>query len=214
MDRVETKICGLSTPETIDAVINGGASYLGFIFFEKSPRHVTIEQAKALADHVAGRIAIVAVSVNADNPYLDEIVDAVKPKMLQLHGNETPERLKFVKDRYNRPVMKAFSIQERADLDAVQPYVGIADRFLFDAKAPKGSLLPGGNGVAFDWEIMDHVPDSVPYMLSGGLNAENIREAVQESGASSVDVSSGVETKPGVKDVVLIEEFLNISQAK
>ena len=206
----QIKICGLSTPEAIDATIEGGATHMGMIFFEKSPRHVSTEAAAKLSDHAGDRLCKVAVSVNADDAYLDEIVNAAKPDMLQLHGKESPERVSAVKARYGLPVMKAIAIREASDLELAKTYFGTADLFLFDAKPPKGSELPGGNGVAFDWEIMDQWSPDVPYMLSGGLDAENIEEALNQSATIAVDVSSGVESAPGRKDVQLIREFLKI----
>ncbi|MEM9276945.1 MAG: phosphoribosylanthranilate isomerase [Pseudomonadota bacterium] len=204
------KICGLSTPEAVDAVIAGGATHMGLIFFEKSPRHVSTETAAELSNHAGNRITKVAVSVDADDTYLDEIVAEAKPDMLQLHGSETPERVKELKSRYGLPVIKVIAIREADDLEKAQDYVGVADMFLFDAKPPKGSELPGGNGVAFDWEIMDQWSENVPYILSGGLDAGNIAEAQNRSGAKAVDVSSGVESAPGRKDPNLIREFLEV----
>jgi phosphoribosylanthranilate isomerase len=204
----EIKICGLSTNESIDAVIAGGASHMGLIFYEKSPRHVSLEAAKALSRHAGNRILKVSVSVNADDHYLDGIVEAMAPDILQLHGSESAERVCEVKTRYGLPVMKAFAISEKSDLEKIMPYMGIADRFLFDAKPPEGAKLPGGNGVAFDWEIMDALPDNVPYMLSGGLDASNVCDAIKRLDVKAVDISSGVERAPGVKDTKLIEDFL------
>jgi len=206
--KLDIKICGLSTNESIDAVIAGGATHMGLIFFEKSPRHVKLEEAKKLSQHAAHRIQKVAVSVNADDDYMDEIVKAMQPDVLQLHGKESVERVQELKVEYNLPIMKAFAISEVSDFEQVKPYIGIADKFLFDAKPPKGSKLPGGNGVAFDWEIMDALPKDVPYMLSGGLDDSNICEAIKRSGANAVDISSGVESSAGLKDMKLIEEFL------
>jgi len=207
-NRLEIKICGLSSNAVIDAVIAGKATHMGLIFFEKSPRHVTLEQAEALSSHAGARIRKVAVSVDADDDYLDSIVVGMKPDMLQLHGSEAPERVRELRTRYNLPVMKAFAVSKVTDLEKVKPYLGIADRFLFDAKPPGGSELPGGNGVAFDWEIMDALPQDVPYMLSGGLDADNVCEAIARSGANAVDISSGVETAAGIKNINLIENFL------
>ena len=210
MSKLENiKICGISTSETADAVISGGATHLGMIFFEKSPRNVSLEQAQILSSHVGNRVTKVAVTVNADTDFLDQIVEHVSPDVLQLHGSETPEHVQRVKDRFGLPVIKALAIGAREDLEKVKPYMNIADLFLFDAKPPKGSDLPGGNGVAFDWEIMDDIPENVPYMLSGGLNSENIVEAIERTGTKGIDISSGVETAPGVKDVKLIEDFLD-----
>lgn len=204
----EIKICGLSTTASIDAVIAGKASHIGLIFFEKSPRHVSLDQAGVLSRHAGERILKVAVTVDADDAYMDAIISAMKPDILQLHGKESTDRVTDLKERYGLEIMKAFAIGEASDFEKVQPYFGIADRFLFDAKPPRGSDLPGGNGVAFDWEIMDALPKDVPYMLSGGLDASNVCEAMQRSGATAVDISSGVESAAGIKDMNLIEEFL------
>lgn len=209
MNKPETiKICGLSTREAVEAVIAGGATHMGLIFFEKSPRHVSVATAAELSLNAGDRIKKVAVSVNADDAYLDQIVDAVKPQMLQFHGNEPVNRVREVRARYGLPVIKAIAIREASDIESAKDYIGTADLFLFDAKAPEGSEIPGGNGVAFDWEIVDLWPQDVPYMLSGGLDAGNVREALKQSGAKAVDVSSGVESAPGIKDLGRIQEFL------
>jgi len=204
---LDIKICGLSTPETVSAALNAGASHLGFIFFAKSPRNVTPELAGRLREAARGRALAVAVTVDADDAFLDDIVSAMRPDMLQLHGHETPERVATVKARYGLSVMKAFSISSAMDLDGIRPYIGIADRFLFDAKPPRGSELPGGNGVSFDWKLLRKLDPSIDYMLSGGLNAGNIGEALRLSNPPGIDISSGVESAPGVKDVGLIEDF-------
>lgn len=204
---IEIKICGLKTPEAVETVLKNGASHIGFIFFPKSPRHVEPAFAAELAALARGKAKVVAVTVDADDAQLDEIVRVLQPDILQLHGHETPERVAAVKQRYNLPVMKAFSIRDNADFDAVAPYSGIADRFLFDAKAPKGSELPGGNGVAFDWNLLKERQGLGKYMLSGGLNAGNIAEALAKTGCFAIDISSGVESEPGKKDINLIDDF-------
>ena len=204
------KICGLSGPDAIEAAIEGGATHIGMIFFEKSPRHVSLHDAVALSAAAGDRVTKVAVLVNASDDYLDQVVGSARPDMLQLHGSEPPERVLEIKQRYGLPVIKAIAVRSEADLENARRYVGIADLFLFDAKPPAGSELPGGNGVAFDWEIMDHWPKDVPYMLSGGLNVQNICEALSHSGAPGIDISSGVETSPGKKDTALIREFLAV----
>lgn len=204
---LDIKICGLKTPDAVAAALDGGATHIGFIFFPKSPRHITPQKAAGLRDAVTGRALAVAVTVDADDEMLDEIVEAVKPDILQLHGHETPERVAFIKARYGLPVMKAFSVREASDLAAIAAYQGIADRFLFDAKPPKGSDLPGGNGVSFDWELLAALDADIDYMLSGGLNADNIAEALHKTRAPGIDISSGVERAPGEKDVRLIENF-------
>ena len=207
--KTEVKICGLKTAEALERAVALGASHTGFIFFPKSPRNIEPDDAGRLADRIRGQAKIVAVTVNADNDELDEIVSALNPDILQLHGGESPERLLTVKAMYGLPVMKVFSVREASDLDKIDAYIGIADRFLFDAKAPVGSDLPGGNGVSFDWKLLDALDGSVDYMLSGGLNADNIGEAMAQTRARAIDISSGVESAPGVKDLKLMESFFN-----
>ncbi|MCB1386829.1 MAG: phosphoribosylanthranilate isomerase [Nitratireductor sp.] len=208
---VEIKICGLSTPATIDACSAAGADLAGFIFFARSPRNVTPEAAAPLAARARNAnpaLATVAVTVNADDVFLDAIVAAVKPDLLQLHGTESPERLAELGARYGLPLIKAFAIREAADFAALGAYEGLADRFLLDAKAPQGSDLPGGNGVSFDWRLLKSLETPTPWMLSGGLDAANIAEALAISGARAIDVSSGVESSPGVKDIAKIAAFI------
>lgn len=204
---LDIKICGLKTEEALQAALDGGASHVGFIFFAKSPRHLEVREAGGLRKLADGRAQAVAVTVDADDAELDAIVEAMRPDMLQLHGKETPERVAEVKARYSLPVMKAFSIREAADLAGIELYKGIADRFLFDAKPPKGSELPGGNGVSFDWRLLAALDGNIDYMLSGGLNAANIGDALSLTHAPGIDISSGVESAPGVKDVALIDQF-------
>ncbi len=205
----DIKICGLKTSEAVEKAVARGASHIGFIFFEKSPRNIEPDIAGKLADAVRGRAKIVAVTVNADNDDLDEIIALLKPDILQLHGTETPERVLNVKAIYGLPVMKALSIRETDDLIRVEPYIGIADRFLFDAKPPKGSDLPGGNGVSFDWSLLAGLDADIDYMLSGGLNKDNVAEALSRTGARGIDLSSGVESAPGVKDLGLIDALFD-----
>lgn len=209
---LEIKICGLKTPETIAAALDGGASHIGFIFFAKSPRYLAPELAGDLRLAARGQADAVAVTVDADNAFLDEIVLAMSPDMLQLHGRETPERVAAIRARYSLPVMKAFSVSEAGDLDRIAAYRDVADRFLLDAKPPKGSELPGGNGVTFDWRILTALDADIDYMLSGGLNAANIGEALQLANPPGIDISSGVESAPGVKDVGLIRDFFGAVQ--
>lgn len=205
---LDVKICGLREPEHVAAAVNGGATHVGFIFFEKSPRNVTTQRARELFDPVRGRVQGVAVTVDAPEEFLDSIVETMRPSLLQLHGEETPSRVRATKTRYGLPVMKAFSIREAGDIGAVLPYLGVADRFLFDAKPPRGADLPGGNGLAFDWSLLDALDAGVDYMLSGGVNAANVAEAIRNTRATGIDVSSGVETAPGRKDAGLIRDFL------
>ncbi|WP_183705817.1 phosphoribosylanthranilate isomerase [Rhizobium sp. BK049] len=205
----DIKICGLKTPEAIDRALKRGATHIGFIFFEKSPRYVEPDVAAKLAGPARGRAKIVAVVVDPTNDDLDEIVSLLKPDILQLHGNESPEHVLTIKALYGLPVMKVFSVRTADDLKRVEAYIGIADRFLFDAKAPKGSELPGGNGISFDWSLLGWLDGSIDYMLSGGLNKDNVADALVKTKARGIDVSSGVETEPGVKSVALIDEFFD-----
>lgn len=207
--KLDIKICGLKTQEAVLRAVERGASHIGFIFFEKSPRNIEPDLAGRLADLIRGRAKIVAVTVNADDDNLDEIVHLLKPDILQLHGSETPEQVLRTKALYALPVMKAFAIREAQDFDRIDPYIGIADRFLFDAKAPAGSELPGGNGVSFDWTLLRSLDAGIDYMLSGGLNKDNIAEALKETGARGIDISSGVEGAPGIKDLSLIDAFFD-----
>ncbi|MHC1547337.1 phosphoribosylanthranilate isomerase [Phyllobacterium sp. K27] len=210
---LDIKICGLKTDDAVAAVLDGGASHIGFIFFAKSPRNIDPVEAGQLRKAAIGRAKAVAVTVDADDATLDAIVAAMKPDLLQLHGHETVERVAEVKARFGLPVIKAFALRERNDLDQIKPYSGVADMFLFDAKPPKGSELPGGNGVSFDWQLLSALDGQVPYMLSGGLNAGNIGAALQATNARGIDISSGVESAPGVKDVSLIKEFFQAVRA-
>ncbi len=213
MKVLDIKICGLKTDAALAAAIAGGATHVGFIFFPKSPRNIAPTEAGRLRKAVAGKAKTVAVTVDADNTFLDTIVAEIQPDMLQLHGSEMPERLADLKARYRLPIMKAISVREPADLAAIAPYRGVADRFLFDAKPPKGSELPGGNGVSFDWTILARLDPDLNYMLSGGLNAANIGEAMRLANPPGLDISSGVESAPGVKDTALIEQFFKAVRA-
>ena len=200
------KICGLSTPETLDAALAAGADQIGLVFFPKSPRHVSLDGARALAAQARGRAEIVALTVDAKDAELDIIVEAIRPDWLQLHGRETPERVAAVKARSGAHVMKAVGVAATADLAEAAIYAGTADRLLLDAKPPKGAVLPGGNGVAFDWSILHGFAE--PFMLSGGLSPENVADAIRIARPAAVDVSSAVETAPGRKDPHLIAAFI------
>ncbi|MBB2749373.1 phosphoribosylanthranilate isomerase [Rhizobium leguminosarum] len=199
----------MKTPEAIDRALKRGATHIGFIFFEKSPRYIEPDLAGKLAEPARGKAKIVAVVVDPTNDELDEIVSLLKPDILQLHGNESPEHVLTIKALYGLPVMKVFSVRTADDLKRVEAYIGIADRFLFDAKAPKGSELPGGNGISFDWSLLSWLDGSIDYMLSGGLNKDNVADALVKTKARGIDVSSGVETAPGVKSVAMIDEFFD-----
>ncbi len=205
---MDIKICGLKTEEAVDAAIDGGAQLAGFIFFAKSPRNVTPEVAAPLAARAGARgVVPVAVTVDADDDTLDAIVRIMRPGMLQLHGNETPDRVAAAKQRYGLPVMKALGISEASDLAKANAYKGVADRFLFDAKPPKGSELPGGNAVSFDWSLLRAVPVGTDYLLAGGIGAANVADAIRIANPPGLDISSGVESAPGVKDAALIGAF-------
>ena len=209
---IRVKICGLTRPEHVHAVADAGAAYAGFVFFEKSPRHVSVALARDLALEAPVGLAKVALTVNADDAYLDQILDAVPLDMLQLHGNESPERVAELRTRYGLPIMKAIGIAEEADLAALQTYGAVADQLLVDAKPPKGGVLPGGNGLSFDWRLVNRKYWPCPWMLAGGLTPDNVAEAVKMTGARQVDVSSGVESAPGEKDANLIRAFVEAAK--
>lgn len=202
------KFCGLSRADDITAAAGAGARYVGFVHFPKSPRHVSIAEMAALALAVPAGIAKVALTVNADDTLLDALTARVPLDMLQLHGDESPERVAEVKARYGLPVMKAVGVAEAGDLAAIDAHAPVADQLLIDAKPPKGADLPGGNGLAFDWRLLaGRKYWTKPWMLAGGLTPENVAQAVRLTGARQVDVSSGVETAPGVKDARLMKAF-------
>jgi phosphoribosylanthranilate isomerase len=202
------KICGLSTAATLEAALEAGADMVGFVFFPKSPRHVGYETARALGRHARGRAMIVALSVDADDGTLARIVEALTPDLLQLHGRETPARVKNVRERFARPTMKAIGVAAPGDLAAAEPYDAVSDFLLIDAKPPKGAVLPGGNGLPFDWRFAEDFSPRRPWILSGGLDPTNVAEAIASTRARGVDVSSGVERAPGVKDEARIEAFV------
>jgi phosphoribosylanthranilate isomerase len=208
------KICGLSTPETLAAALDAGADLVGFVHFPKSPRHVTLDAGRALSVQARGRAIRTALLVNPDDALLAAAVESLDPDLIQLHGSEAPERVAAIRAHFGRPVMKAVGIAESADLAAVAAYAPVADRLLLDAKPPKtADALPGGNGLAFDWRLLAGLDPATPFMLSGGLNPENVAEAVGLTGARAVDVSSGVETRPGEKDPARIEAFVKAARA-
>jgi phosphoribosylanthranilate isomerase len=208
----DIKICGLSTLEAVDAVVAGGATHAGFIFFPKSPRHVSVELAAHLSDRSkAGGLKTVAVTVDATDAELSEIVAIMRPDILQLHGRETPERAAEVKAKFGLPVMKALAISEASDLAKLMPFKGIADRFLLDAKPPKDAVLPGGNAVSFDWNLVRNLI-GVDYLLAGGLDDGNVGAAISIANPPGLDISSGVESAPGVKDVAKIAAFMKAAR--
>ena len=202
------KICGLSTGLTLDAALDAGADMVGFVFFSKSPRHIDWATGRALGRQARGRATIAALSVNADDDTLKRIVEALSPDLMQLHGSETPARVKEIRELFGRPTMKAIGVATHGDLAAAQTYEGVADHLLIDAKPPKGAVLPGGNGRPFDWSLTREFRPSVPWLLSGGLDPETVEAAIALSGARGVDVSSGVESAPGVKDPARIRAFV------
>jgi phosphoribosylanthranilate isomerase len=207
MAEIRVKICGLRTPADIQAVADAGAAYAGFVFFEKSPRHVTLQQARDMAFAAPVGLAKVALTVDADDAALDQIIEAVPLDMLQLHGHETPDRVAEVRARYGLPVMKAVGVADEGDLAAIFDYSTVADQLLIDAKPPKTAVLPGGNGLSFDWRLVAQRRWLRPWMLAGGLTPENVAEAIRLTNARQVDVSSGVESAPGVKDPTRIAAF-------
>lgn len=205
---IRVKICGLRTQADVDAAVSAGAAYVGLVFFAKSPRNVTIEQAAALAVEVPAGIVKVALVVNPTDAFLDEMLAVVPIDMIQLHGAESPARVVEVKARTGLPVMKAVGIADARDLPSIDAYAAVADQLLIDAKPPKGADLPGGNGLAFDWQLLaGRKYWTVPWMLAGGLTPDNVALAVARTGAQQVDVSSGVESGPGVKDAGKIAAF-------
>ena len=212
------KICGLTTPETLDAALEGGADFVGFVFHPASPRYVTVEQARPLfrqahgGGKVASRVGKVALLVDASREQIDEIVAALSPDLLQFHGSETPEMLAAAKERYDLPIIKALGVCEASDLNQAAAYEAVTDFLLLDAKPPKGADRTGGHGMAFDWSLLARRSFDKPWFLAGGLNPENVTEAVRISGAPLLDVSSGVESAPGVKDAGLIAAFLEAAR--
>jgi phosphoribosylanthranilate isomerase len=209
---IRVKICGVKRPEDVRAVAAAGGAYIGLNFFPKSPRFVTLEQARLLALEAPEGLCKVALTVDADDATLDAIVEAMPLDMLQLHGKETPERVAEVRSRYGLPVMKALGVADEGDLAAVFEFSLAADQLLIDAKAPKTAVLPGGNGLAFDWRLVAQRRWLRPWMLAGGLTAANVAEAIRLTNARQVDLSSGVESAPGVKDAGLIHAFVSAAK--
>ncbi len=210
---IRVKICGLTEARDVAAAVEAGAAYVGFVFFEKSPRHLEPAAAAALAGDVPPGVAKVALTVDADDASLDRLCAAVPLDMLQLHGAETPARVAEVRARHGLPVMKALGISGAADLAAIDRYAQVADQLLIDAKPPPGATRPGGNAIAFDWGLVEGREWSLPWLLAGGLTPENVAEAVRRSGARQLDVSSGVETAPGHKDPARIRAFIAAARA-
>jgi phosphoribosylanthranilate isomerase len=207
------KICGLSTRETLDVALQAGADMVGFVFFPPSPRHLSLETARDLGKQAKGRATKVALTVDADDATLSSIVEALQPDILQLHGKETVARLRDIKRTFGLPVMKVLAVEHAADLAPLPGFAAVADRILFDARAPKGATRPGGLGAVFDWHVLENLDLKLPFMASGGLTAENVAEAVRVTRAGGVDVSSGVERTPGIKDPDMIRAFIRAARA-
>ncbi len=214
MSDVAVKICGLTEARHVTAAVEAGARYVGFVFFPKSPRNVDVATAATLAADVPPGVAKVALVVDADDAALDEIAARVPIDMWQLHGKESPERVAEIRARFGLPVMKAVGVADEGDLAALAVYARVADQLLVDAKPPKGAEVPGGQGVAFDWRLIAGRGWAKPWMLAGGLTAQNVGLAIGLTGARQVDVSSGVETAPGHKDADLIRAFIAAAQAR
>jgi len=208
----KVKICGLKTEAALEAALAGGADYVGLVFFPPSPRNVTPAAAKALADKARGRARIVALMVDPDDALIDSVMASADPDLIQLHGEEKPERVSEIHRRWGRPVMKAIKVETAADTRAADDYRGATDLILYDARAPAESTRPGGNGAPFDWRALTGVGDSRGFVLSGGLTPDNVAEAIRITGAAVVDVSSGVERRPGEKDPDLIRRFLQAAK--
>ncbi len=206
------KICGLSTPDALDVALDERADMVGFVFFPPSPRHVGFEKARALGRQVRGRAQKVALTVDADDALLDEVVESLQPDILQLHGKEKSDRVVAINWRFGLPVLKAFAVETKSDLTASAIYAAVADLLLFDARAPRTATRPGGLGRPFDWSLLQHVELGVPFMLSGGLDAANVGEALRITAAPGVDVSSGVERAPGEKDADKIRSFVRAAR--
>ena len=206
------KICGLSTRETLDTALEAGADMVGFVFFPPSPRHLSLEIARELGRQAKGRATKVALTVDADDATLENIVETLQPDLLQLHGKETTARVRDIKAKFALPVMKVIAVETSADLGALPGYASVADRILFDARAPKGATRPGGLGAVFDWHLLENLDLKLPFMVSGGLNAGNVAEAVGVTRAGGVDVSSGVARTPGIKDPEMIRSFIRAAR--
>lgn len=208
---VEVKICGVRTPAILDAAVSAGADFVGLVFFPKSPRHLTMAEARALSAAARARVRTVAVMVDPDDALIDEVVSGARPDVLQLHGQETPARVAAIKARTGLPAIKSVPVAQAPDIAGAALYAGVADKILFDAKAPRGAALPGGNGALFDWQLLK--PARPPFAVSGGLNPGNVADALRATGASLVDVSSGVETAPGEKDAGLVAQFIHAAKS-
>lgn len=207
------KICGLSTPETLDVALSAGADMVGFVRFPKSPRHVSLDLGHRLSLQARGRAQRVVLLVNPEDEAIAQAIEAINPDLIQLHGSESPERVAEIRSMVKRPVMKAVGIAQASDLQALGPYAGGVDHILLDAKPPRtADALPGGNGIAFDWRLLNGLDRKVSFMLSGGLDPDNVAEAIRLTKPQAVDVSSGVESEPGLKDPARIEAFIRAAR--
>ena len=211
--KVAVKICGLTSPQSVESAVSAGARYVGFVSFPRSPRHLSLDEIAALASAVPVGVAKVALTVDADDAALDALLAVAPIDVLQLHGHESPARVAQIKARYGLPVMKAVGVADAQDLVALDSYLPVADMILLDAKPPKGADLPGGNGLAFDWRLIEGRDWPKPWMLAGGLTPDTVAEAIRLTGAAQVDVSSGVESAPGVKDPARVAAFIRAAQA-
>jgi phosphoribosylanthranilate isomerase len=210
---VKVKICGVRTPAIVNVAVEAGADYVGFVFFPRSPRHITPEAARPLVELAFGRIETIAVLIDPDDRLIDDILSTVRPSLLQLHGSETPQRVAAIRAHSGLRTIKAISVATAEDVAKAATYRGIADMILFDARAPAGSDVPGGHGLAFDWHALSSLRGERPFALSGGLDPDNVWEALVTTGADMVDVSSGVERAPGEKDPELVREFIQAARA-
>ena len=210
---MKVKICGLSTPEDVSATIEAGANLVGFVFFPKSPRNISLEQASSLSSLVPSNVKKVVLVVNPEDFFLEKIITAVDPDMIQLHGHEKVSRVSEIRDLFNLPIMKAVGIRGRNDLESLKAYSQVADQLLVDAKPVDPNSLPGGNGIAFDWKLISEFDWELPWMLAGGLNSGNVATAVKLTNAKQVDVSSGVEKSPGIKNHKEIRKFIIAAKA-
>jgi phosphoribosylanthranilate isomerase len=210
---LSVKICGLSTRETLEAALDAGADMVGFVFFPPSPRHLSFDAARGLAPVVKRGALKVALTVDADDATLRGIVETLQPDILQLHGHETVARVAAVKAMFGLEVMKVLAVEKASDLASLPAYAAIADRILFDARPPKGATRPGGLGAVFDWRLLEDLDLKLPFMVSGGLTADNVADAVRITRAGGVDVSSGVECAPGLKDIGMIRRFIRAARA-
>jgi len=211
---VDVKICGLNSPEAVDAAVEGGARYAGFVFYPPSPRNLTPDQAGPLAGRVPATVTRVGLFVDPTDAVLEQTLAKVTLDLIQLHGTESPARVLQIKTRFERPMMKAIRLAGAADLATADDYIGVADRLIFDALPPNEMVgaLPGGNALAFDWKLLGEAKIALPWMLAGGLTAENLAEAARISHATTLDVSSGVEARPGVKSLSKIKAFLEAAR--